>query len=264
MSIKDSKVTFNVDTLSVHIFPNRQAMGEAAAHHISDKMQKLIREYGSIRMIFASAPSQNEVLATLSTLPGIDWSKVTAFHMDEYIGIPGDSPQSFGYYIREHLWDKVSPKHVHFINSLAENPQKECRRYAALISESPIDIVCMGIGENGHIAFNDPPVANFNDPEVVKIVELDEACRRQQVNDGCFSSLSVVPKTAITLTVPTLFSGKHLICVVPGPTKTKAVFNTLTNRIDATCPATILRTHPQAVLYLDKTAAAKLDDGGLS
>ncbi len=248
-----------IEKLNIEIHTTREQMGNAAADAVTEKMRSLIQQQGSIRMIFASAPSQNEFLEHLKKAPDIDWEQVTAFHMDEYIGIHSDSPQSFGYYIREHLWDNVPIKQRHFINPMAADPQAECQRYAILISEQPVDIVCMGIGENGHIAFNDPPVADFNDPETVKIVGLEQACRQQQVNDGCFSTIEAVPKTAITLTIPPLFSGKNLFVIVPGPTKTQAVSETLTGPVDTSCPASILRTHEQATLYLDQESAAKIN-----
>ena len=141
---------------------------------------------------------------------------------------------------------------------MAADPQAECQRYAELLSEQPIDIVCMGIGENGHIAFNDPPVADFNDPQKVKVVELEEKCRQQQVNDGCFPTIDDVPKTAISLTIPSLVSANYLCVVVPGPTKTQAVHDTLYGPISTVCPASILRKHDSAVLYLDPAAAAKM------
>lgn len=247
-----------VDKLNVEIYSNRELMGAAAAHAVAEQIRLLIRKQGAIRMVFASAPSQDEFLENLNNAPDIDWSKVTAFHMDEYIGIDSESPQSFGYYIRTRLWENVPLKQVHYINPTAADPQAECARYAKLISERPVDIVCMGIGENGHIAFNDPPVADFNDPQTVKVVELEQKCRQQQVNDGCFPTIEAVPKTAITLTVSALLSGKKLIVIVPGPTKTQAVFDTLYGPIDTSCPASILRKHDQAVLYLDPASADKI------
>lgn len=249
-----------VEKLGIEIHSTREQMGKAAADAVAEKMRSLIQQQGAIRMIFASAPSQNEFLEHLKKAPDIDWKHVTAFHMDEYIGIDSNSPQSFGYFIREHLWENVPIKQGHYINPTAADPQAECQRYTTLISERPIDIVCMGIGENGHIAFNDPPVADFNDPQTVKVVELEQKCRQQQVNDGCFPTIDDVPKTAISLTVPTLFSGKNLFVIVPGPTKANAVFETLTSPVDESCPASILRKHDNAHLYLDPDSAVKIAD----
>ncbi len=249
---------FHVDKLKVQIYSNRILMGKVAAQAVGEKMRSLIQKQACVRMIFASAPSQNEFLATLATLPGIDWLKVTAFHMDEYIGIGAGSQQSFGFFIKKHLLEKVPVAQAYYINPKADDPQAECERYASLIKEHPIDIVCMGIGENGHIAFNDPPVADFDDPQVVKIVELEQRCKEQQVHDGCFNSIDEVPKTAITATISTLISGKFLFIIVPGNTKAEAVFNTICGPIETACPASILRKHKNAILYLDINSAARL------
>lgn len=200
--------------------------------------------------MFAAAPSQNEFLEELLKHE-IEWSRITAFHMDEYIGLCKDSPQLFSFYLKTHLFEKVNLKNVFYLNSINEDNKEECRRYSKLLNEKPIDIVFMGIGENGHIAFNDPPVADFNDKETVKIVELDLPCRQQQVNDGCFSSIDDVPKYALTLTIPALLSADYLSVAVPGKRKAEAVYKTLFDEISTDCPATILRNHKNAVLYID-------------
>ncbi|MEO0331852.1 MAG: glucosamine-6-phosphate deaminase, partial [Bacteroidota bacterium] len=211
-------------------------------------------EQDELRMIFAAAPSQNEMLEYLAQSDQINWSRITAFHMDEYIGLPVDAPQRFANFLKEKLFDRVTLRAVHLIEG-NDNPTQECQRYADLLVEKPIDIVCLGIGENGHIAFNDPPVADFEDPQMVKVVDLDARCRQQQVNDGCFASLDTVPTQAITLTIPMLMSGKYLYCVVPGSTKREAVDNTLNGPISTDCPASILRTHQDCQLYLDTESA---------
>ena len=207
-------------------------------------------------MIFAAAPSQNEVLASLALDCEIPWNRVNAFHMDEYIGLSADAPQGFGNFLKEHIFGLAPFKSVNYIDISAKDPDKECERYAALLAEYPTDIVVMGIGENGHIAFNDPPVADFKDPKAVKPVLLDEICRNQQVNDGCFATIDDVPKYAITLTVPTLFAGDYLFCIVPAATKANAVKATLCGEIGEACPATILRRHKNAILYLDGDSSA--------
>ncbi|MDM5340521.1 glucosamine-6-phosphate deaminase [Fictibacillus enclensis] len=238
------------DHLNVKVFLTREAMGIEAASDVADKIIELLSKQSEVRMVFAAAPSQNELLAALVHHPAIDWSRVIAFHMDEYAGLAVDSPQSFGYFLTTNIFSKIPFKRTYVINGT--NPShEECRRYAELINEKPIDIVCLGIGENGHLAFNDPPVADFKDPETMKEVELDEACRQQQVNDGCFAAFDDVPKTALTLTIPALISGHFLFCVVPGPTKATAVHQTLNGEISERCPASILRTHPNCILYLD-------------
>jgi glucosamine-6-phosphate deaminase len=243
--------TETVDSLKVNVYEDRKALGAAAGAEAAARIKELLAVKPRIRMIFAAAPSQNEFLETLSADPEIDWSRVTAFHMDEYIGLPNDAPQKFSRFLCERLFDKVKPGIVHLIDS-SNTIEEECRRYGELIKEEPIDIVCLGIGENGHIAFNDPPVADFNDPHVIKAVELDEACRRQQVNDGCFPAFEDVPTHALTLTIPTLMSGAHLFCMVPGPTKRSAVSRTLNGPISTECPSTILRRHADCTLYVDR------------
>ncbi|WP_135553762.1 glucosamine-6-phosphate deaminase [Paenibacillus cymbidii] len=245
------KLTRQVDRLHVRVYADRQAMGEAAGREAAEAIKERLREAGTARIIFAAAPSQNEFLQTLAADAEIDWSRITVFHMDEYIGLSTDAPQLFSRFLREGLFDRVRPGTVHLLDASVD-AETEMRRYAGLLAEAPIDIVCLGIGENGHIAFNDPPVADFSDPFAVKAVELDEACRKQQVNDGCFAKLADVPTHAMTLTIPTLMAGGRLFCMVPGPTKRDAVRHTLEGPIGTACPATILRTHPACTLYVDE------------
>ena len=250
--------SFKKDLLNVNVYETRAEMGAAAASDIKACILSLLQTKETINMIFAAAPSQNEVLASLATDPEIPWSRVNAFHMDEYIGLSADAPQGFGNFLKAHIFGLADFRSVSYIDITARDAEKECERYAQLLAKYPTDIVVMGIGENGHIAFNDPPVADFSDPKAVKPVELDEICRNQQVNDGCFARLDDVPKTAITLTVPTLFAGKHLFCIVPAATKAKAVRATLCDEINEKCPATVLRRHASATLYLDSDSSALL------
>ncbi|MBR5743214.1 MAG: 6-phosphogluconolactonase [Clostridia bacterium] len=250
--------TFAVDDLSVGVYDSRVLMGEAAARDAAEAIRAVLSRKDFCNMIFAAAPSQNEVLAALAADPSIPWEKIRAFHMDEYVGLAPDAPQGFGNFLREHLFDLVPFRERHFIDGGDPDPAAACARYAALLAEYPPDIVMMGIGENGHIAFNDPGVADFHDPLAIKPVPLDEVCRTQQVHDGCFASLELVPKTALTLTVPTLVAAPYLFCVVPAPTKAEAVKKTLTGPIGEACPATILRTRPGARMYLDPDSAALL------
>lgn len=245
------------DKLTVRIFPDRKLLGKSAAENISNLLMELLEIQGEARMIFAAAPSQNEFLAELIQVRGINWKKVTAFHMDEYLGLDTNSDQLFSKYLTDKIFSKVHFKTVHMINP-QNDTEKECKRYESLLKEKPIDIVCMGIGENGHIAFNDPP-ADFNDPHFVKIVELDQPCRQQQVNDGCFPSLDKVPEKAVTLTVPALMSGKHLSVVVPGKNKADAVKRSLLNEISTLCPGSIIREHNNVILYLDRDSASKIN-----
>ncbi|MDB5084989.1 MAG: Glucosamine-6-phosphate deaminase 1 [Bacilli bacterium] len=239
-----------VDQLKVEVYETRLALGRVAGAAAALKMKELLSQKEKIRMIFAAAPSQNEFIDTLTKEKGIDWSRVAAFHMDDYIGLSANAPQRFSNFLRDRLFDIVRPAEVHLIDT-SNSIEEECRRYGNLLKEAPIDIICLGIGENGHIAFNDPPVADFNDLEVIKHIELDQACREQQVNDGCFSNLDAVPTHALTLTIPALLSGSHLFCMVPGPTKRNAVKKTLEGRITTECPASILRNHSDCTLYLD-------------
>ena len=250
--------TFQKDLLKVNVYESRTEMGEAASADIKACILSLLQTKETINMIFAAAPSQNEVLYALATDKEIPWNRVNAFHMDEYIGLSADAPQGFGNFLKEHIFGLADFKSVSYINVSASDAEAECERYAALLAKHPTDIVVMGIGENGHIAFNDPPVADFKDPKAVKPVELDEVCRNQQVNDGCFARLEDVPKTAITLTVPTLFAGDHLFCIVPARTKARAVRATLCDEINEKCPATVLRRHESAILYLDGDSSSLL------
>ncbi len=250
--------SLQTDNLRVEIHPDRAAMGAAAAVRATEILRAAIAAKGAARIIVASAPSQDELLAGLTAAHGIDWGKVTVFHMDEYVGLPAGHPATFRAYQESHLLAKVKPAAFHGIRGESAAPQAECLRYAALLGEAPIDLVCMGIGENGHIAFNDPPVANFNDPNLVNVVKLDDACRQQQVNDGCFPDFASVPTHALSLSCPALMSGNALVCVVPGPRKAAAVRATIQDSISTACPATILRTHPDATLYLDAASAALL------
>ncbi|MGC8667651.1 MAG: glucosamine-6-phosphate deaminase [Chthonomonadales bacterium] len=245
---------FTVDRLHVRVYPDRESMGAAVASDVAFALKTLQEHQAWVRMVFAAAPSQNEFLAALAREKGIEWQRVAAFHMDEYVGLPPGSSQLFRKYLRAHLFDKVQPGAVHYIG-LGADAAAEAERYAELVEEAPIDIVCLGIGENGHIAFNDPAVADFCDPLTAKVVDLDEECRAQQVHDGCFASLEDVPRQAITLTIPALMSGRRLFCTVPGSAKRKAVLRTLRGPITTSCPASILRTHPDCTLYLDAASA---------
>ena len=232
-------------------------MGTAAAKELGEKIKKLLATKAEINMIFAAAPSQSEVLAALVADKSIEWNRVNAYHMDEYIGLDKDAPQGFGNFLKAHIFGLVPFKSVNYIDITATDPEAEAARYGKLLDENPTDIVVMGIGENGHIAFNDPPVADFNDKKTVKPVKLDEICRQQQVNDGCFESIDKVPTHALTLTVPTLTRAPYLFCIVPAATKAKAIYETLNGTIDEHCPASVLRTHDNAVLYIE-TESAKL------
>ncbi|SOD12491.1 glucosamine-6-phosphate deaminase [Pedobacter xixiisoli] len=244
--------------LDVRIYEDRKSMGAAASEKFAKEITALLKTKDEINVVFAAAPSQNEFLAALD-YENLDWSRVNAFHMDEYIGLAADATQGFGNFLKHRLFDKFNFKSVNYLNGNAADIAVECERYTALLTQNKVDVVCMGIGENGHLAFNDPPVADFEDKYTVKIVELDEVCRQQQVNDGCFVALDEVPTEALTLTIPALLSATYINCVVPGPTKAEAVNHTLNSEISTENPATILRTHSNAVLFLDKDSSKLLN-----
>jgi glucosamine-6-phosphate deaminase len=243
--------------LTVKVYSTREALGEAAGREVADLLIKLLSSQQKVNVVFASAPSQNEFLETLSVQPGIDWSRVTALHVDEYIGLAPGGSQTFAHYLRRHLFNRVHPGVVHYLDGSPKDLDVECARYTAMLRENPVDILCAGIGENGHLAFNDPGVADFLDPAMVKVVELDETCRFQQVHDGSFMDIAEVPKRAITLTIPALLTSRWVYCIVPGPSKAEAVKETLCGEITQKVPASILRIHPRSHLYVDTESAAK-------
>lgn len=243
-----------VDKLRVVVSETRDEMGTIAASDAAKYMRQRIADKKNITAIFAAAPSQNEVLEHVCR-EDVDWTKVTAYHMDEYVGLALDAPERFARYLDTHVFSKVKFSGV---NYLAGDDGKLNPVYSDMFSHNRADICFMGIGENGHIAFNDPPVADLFDTYFAKEVMLDDVCRMQQVHDGCFESFDKVPEKAITLTVPTLLRTGKLICVVPGPTKAKAVYDMLNGPIGTDCPASSLRLHPDATLYIDADAAALL------
>ncbi len=242
--------------IELQIFETREEMGEAAAKQAVGTISELLEQKDYVNCIFAAAPSQNEFLNALvgQDLP---WNRINGFHMDEYIGLSQGSPQSFSGFLNKAIFERVPFHSVNLINGMAD-PQHECARYTALLEASPPDVVFMGIGENGHIAFNDPPVADFDDVHKIKVVKLEPTCRMQQVHDRCFPSIEEVPKEALTLTIPVLVSAKHLFCIVPGKLKAAATAAALTGEISEKCPASILRTHKGCRMYIDKACAEKL------
>ena len=244
------------DGLVTEVYCDRPAMGKAAAKMAADRINKAISEKGEANVIFAAAPSQNETLAALLT-EDVDFTKVNAFHMDEYAGLSKTHPQSFGNYLTEHIFGKAPFKSVNII-SADKDIDEACKEYTELLTAHPADVICMGIGENGHIAFNDPPVADFKDTALIKKVELDDVCRMQQVHDGCFPDFDSVPKYALSLTVPVFMNAKSLVCTVPAPTKAEAVYRTLNWDINEACPATAMRLHKDATMFLDVDSAAKI------
>lgn len=238
------------------IAKSRTAMGQKAAEDIAHELRLRLQSQPAVRMIFAAAPSQCEMLSALVLSPGIDWTRVTAFHMDEYIGLASDAPQRFGLWLRRNLFDHLPFSEVHLLEP-GIDPETAARDYAGKLASAPIDIVCCGIGTNGHLAFNDPP-ADLDDPAEVKVVTLDAACRQQQVDDRCFERFEDVPTHALTLTIPRLLAADRIFCCVPGAFKRTAVRRTLQDPISGELPATALRTHSNWSLYLDEDAAADL------
>lgn len=248
---------FNADKLDVRVYDSRKCMGKAAADDVAECMRKLLSHKQEIYMIFAAAPSQNEFLDALSRAEGIDWGRVHALHMDEYVGLASDAPQGFGNFLRKAIFSKVPFASVEYIGT-GRSPEDICRRYSRILESAHMDIVCMGIGENGHIAFNDPHVADFEDPLLIKKVDLDEKCRLQQVHDGCFRAISEVPKYAVTLTIPALYGADNIFCIVPASTKADAVRDSVYGPVSEKCPASILRRHHNAILYTDTDSAKYL------
>ena len=246
------------DKLKTRIYDNREELGAAAAHLVAANIRKLLSEKEEVNIIFAAAASQNEFLAALIKEEGIDWTRVNAFHMDEYIGLPAGASQLFGVFLDERIFLKLPFKKVYYVDGQAVNPEAECERYGQLLAAHPVDITCMGIGENAHLAFNDPHVADFNDTRAVKIVDLDEPCKVQQVREGCFDSVDLVPPIAFTLTIPALLEAPSIYCMVPGAAKANAVYHTINSDITEKYPSTILRTHRNAILFLEQQSAAKL------
>jgi len=225
---------------------------------VAAHLRDLLDAKDEVAAIFASATSQLQFLADLTVAEGIDWPRVTLFHMDEYLGLSAEHPASFRRFMRAQMERRLPLKAFHYLAGDAPEPLAEGRRYTELLVKYPPDFCCLGIGENGHIAFNDPPVADFEDPLTVKVVELDLRCRQQQVGEGCFPSLEQVPRRAYTLTVPALCRPRRLFCIVPDERKAEAVRDTLRGPVSPACPASILRRHPDATLFLDAAAASLL------
>ena len=252
--------TFTVDALTVKVYANTNELAGAAAREAQTHLQETLASSprGEAAVILATGNSQLTFLNAWVALGGLDWSKLSLFHLDEYLGMPADHPASFRRYLRERVELKVRPKVFHYVEGDALQPLDACDAYANLLRQQPIALCCLGIGENGHLAFNDPPVADFNDRRWVKIVKLDEACRRQQSGEGHFPDVQSVPQYALTLTIPALCAAKKMLCIVPEKRKAQAVRATLYGPIERSCPASYLRTQPQATLLLDAESASEI------
>src|SRR5690606_5884286 len=245
------------ENLKIRIYENEAEVGHASADLATQFINEVIERQGSANLILATGASQFKLLEALQNRE-IDWEKITVFHLDEYLGISEEHPASFRKYLKERILEIVQPKEYYLIDGDTGNIEEMIKRYEKLLNEHPIDVACIGIGENGHIAFNDPPVANFNDPHLVKTVELDHACRLQQLNEGWFPSIEEVPTKAITLTIPAIMKCKAIICTVPGNRKSEAVDNTVYGPMETSCPASILTTHLETTLILDRFSASKI------
>lgn len=249
---------FKAESLHIEIHPTSDLACQAAA----DAAARVLRQLGAARdefaVIFATGSSQLKTLEALTSMPGLPWNKVVGFHLDEYIGIPASHPASFRGYLRQHLQSKVNLKRFEEINGMATDPNEICRHYASELQRAIPQLCLLGVGENGHLAFNDPAEADFNDPFDARTVHLDKACRQQQAAEGWFPSFEAVPQQAITVTIPALFRVPELILSVPGPRKAEAVKHLIEGPISTDCPASILRHHPNATLYLDQDSASQL------
>jgi glucosamine-6-phosphate deaminase len=247
--------SLTVGHLNVEIHPSASVAGDAAARAAARILQDLSRERETIGVVFATGASQLAILDALIALEDVPWEKIIGLHLDEYVGLRPDHPGSFRHYLTQHLTSRVGMKVFYGIDGSAEDPERVCSAYARLVRETEPQLCLMGIGENGHLAFNDPGVADFQDPTDVKVVELDDTCREQQRAEGWFSELSLVPKQAITLTLPAILRIPHLLVSVPGTRKAAIVRRALDEPISTACPATALREHPSATLYLDADSA---------
>ena len=244
--------------LRYKVFDTREAMGACAGSEAAAKLKELLREKEEVNVMFAAAPSQNETLETLMAEPEIEWERVNGFHMDEYVGLDENHPAGFRNFLKNAVFSNKNFKSVNLINGNADDPEKEAECYSALLKSHPLDICVLGVGENGHIAFNDPAVAEFHDAKHAKVVELDERCRMQQVHDGCFAELKEVPTHALTVTIPGLCAAEWMYCSVPAATKAEAIDRMIHGEISEECPCTILREQPHAFLYTDKEAGSSL------
>lgn len=259
MDIRSAEIQqFQVGTMKLKIYPTRELMGAAAARAVAEALKDLGRSNKTIASIFATGASQLDTLESLTKIEGLPWDQVRGFHMDEYIGLPVDHRASFRGYLRKYLTSKVRMNEFFEVDGTASDPEQVCRLYAENLRSSKPQLCLLGIGENGHLAFNDPGVADFYDPADVKIIRLDDACRKQQAAEGWFNTPEDVPEFAISLTIPTLLRVPKLIVSVPGSRKAEIMRRTIEEAISTECPATILRTHPDVTVYLDRDSAAQL------
>jgi len=252
---------FTHDGVAVEVHSCRENMGAAAARHAHAIIAKAVDEKGTCRVLVGCAPSQDdffrEMVRWAERLSEL-WQRVELFHMDDYVGLPASDPQSFRYYLRKHFLDHKTVGKVHLMGADKADLEAEIRRYDGLVSKMPMDLICLGFGDNGHLAFNDPPVADPDDPLSVKQVEMDADCRRQQVEDGCFATESAVPRSALTVTLSVFLRARHLCGIIPTKRKSGAVARALNGPIGTECPASFVRRHRSVRLFLDKDSASEL------
>lgn len=254
--MSNAKKEFRVDSLGVQTYDSEAELALSVATMVEQHLQQILKQKQTATVLFATGNSQLKFLDALTKLDNIDWSRIVCFHLDEYLGISANHSSSFRYYLRERIEKRISPQKFHYIEGDTLQPLQECDRYSKLLTAQPIDLCFLGIGENGHLAFNEPSVADFNDPYMVKLVKLDSVNHQQQVNEGHFPNLESVPKYAFTLTIPMICAAKKIICLAPGKRKAKVVKHLLEGKITKEFPASILRNQPQANLLLDTDAAS--------
>ena len=249
---------FNLNSFILKVtIKEHELIAQEAARSVEGYISEAIEAKGTANIILATGNSQLLFLKALRER-SVSWEKVIIFHLDEYLGLDENHPSSFRHYLKENIIKHISPKEFYPINTEGKSLDKAIEYYTQLLVYHPVDIACIGIGENGHLAFNDPGVANFNDQKSVKVVSLDKHCRKQQYDEGWFDSIEAVPKKALTLTIPTIMSAQHISCFVPDERKANAVRNTLEGDIVEACPASVLRNHPSVNLYLDPPSAKLL------
>jgi glucosamine-6-phosphate deaminase len=250
--------SFKVDAMNVSVFSDRFEMGKASGKLIAERINTILKQKNEARIIFASAPSQEETLKYLRYDDSIDWSKVSVFNMDEYVGLNKDNPASFGFFLSDRLFNHVRPGEINLIDGTYD-PALECERFSRALAAKPIYNVLLGLGANGHIAFNEPLTADFNDSKIVKLIELDEISRQQQVDEHCFSKIDQVPQKAITITIPAIMSASYLYCMTPGANKRAAVKMVLEGSITNAVPGSIMRRHPNCKMFLDIQSYGKIN-----
>lgn len=251
--------TLKKEQLSIQIYHSEANLAQDAAYLARDYLNSVMRSEGQANIILATGSSQIQFLEALTTIDDLNWSKITLFHLDEYLGIEADHPASFRYYLRERVEKKVKPQKFHYIQGDTSLPLDECDRYTQLLKSHPIALCCVGIGDNGHLAFNDPSVADFQDPHWVKLVKLDTENREQQVSRGNFSRIEDVPKYAFTLTLPMISSARKIFCLALNQQKAKIIKKMLEEPIHPSCPASLLRKTSNCYLFLDRESASLLE-----